>query len=380
MLKSTSALTRAFLMTILISVTCTLRLLAADPEPVKTDKEAVCTDCHTCKAPTKSNPCLYVCPRPRTARDADETPAYVNLNELEYEYYEVIFNHRLHAEMSAMSGECGDCHHFSNGRKMGACKECHPAGDVKDMRVPSLKAAYHRQCMNCHSDWSGVTSCEMCHVKKSVPAPALEPTRMAVTPSRRFFPEMNQPEKKVWHSAYGGGTVVTFFHKNHSENYGIDCATCHHAESCGSCHRKGTSTQRIRHSEEALHAICNTCHAEMGCQQCHLKVEASPFSHDRTGWPLGKYHGKAACRSCHGDPHHFEIPSRVCNNCHSHWTPATFDHVRTGLELSDVHRDNDCATCHPQRVFDASPNCTACHEADIAFPAKLPGTPMTPKP
>jgi hypothetical protein len=296
------------------------------------------------------------------------------MNELEFEYGPVEFNHRLHAEMSAMSGGCGDCHHQSGGRPIGACKECHPVGEVKDMLQPSLKAAYHRQCLNCHSAWSGVTSCEMCHVKKVVPGPATEtalPKVMKV--SRRFFPEIEQPEKKVWHSSYDGGTIVTFFHRNHSDSYGINCATCHHAESCGSCHRQGTTTQRVRHSEEALHAICNSCHAEMSCNQCHLKVEAQPFSHERTGWPLGRYHHRAACQSCHGDPHHFEKPSRVCNNCHSHWTPATFDHARTGLELSEVHRETDCAACHQQRVFDAVPTCTACHESNITYPAQLPG-------
>jgi hypothetical protein len=373
MLKRTSKLSLALLTILLTSATLMFRATAADPVPPKTAKEVVCGDCHTCTTPSKGDPCLSNCPRPRSTKDADESPAYVQLDELEYEYYEVVFNHRLHAEMSAMSGECGDCHHFTAGRPIGACKGCHPAGEVKDMKVPSLKAAYHRQCMNCHSAWSGVTSCEMCHVKKVTPAPASEPTRMATTPSRRFFPEMNQPEKKIWNSTYDGGTIVTFFHRNHSELYGIDCATCHHAEGCGSCHRKGTTTQQVRHSEEALHAICNSCHAEMSCQQCHAKTEAQPFSHDRTGWKLGKYHGKAACRSCHGDPHHFERPSRVCNDCHAHWTPATFEHARTGLELSENHRENDCASCHAQRLFDATPTCAACHDSDVSFPAKQPG-------
>jgi hypothetical protein len=336
--------------------------------------DVACSDCHTCKKPTTDDPCLISCPRSRaTKADISKGPSTVVLNELEWEYSAVVFNHRNHAEMSAMGGECSDCHHNSGGR-ITACKECHPVGEVAEMKQPGLKAAYHRQCMTCHQNWSGVTSCEMCHVKKNTPAKSAgEVYATPEQPSGRFFPPMDQPEKKVWQSSFDGGTVVTFFHQNHTEKYGVDCASCHHAEGCGSCHRKGTTTQTIRHSEEALHQICNGCHAEMSCKQCHQKEEAQPFSHDRTGWPLGKFHSRSACRNCHGELHHFNKPPTDCNSCHSHWNPSTFDHGRTGLVLNDTHKDLGCESCHTGRDFKAQPCCSECHEQNVSFPANLPG-------
>jgi hypothetical protein len=338
-------------------------------------KSAVCSDCHSCKKPTADNPCLITCPRSRAnPKDINSGPETVVLNELEWEYDAVVFNHRYHAEMSAMGGECTDCHHFSEGGRIASCKECHPVGDVSEMKQPGLKAAYHRQCMTCHQTWSGVTSCEMCHAKKNAPGFDITAQHdLNSEPSKRFFPPMNEPEKKVWQSTFDNGSVVTFFHKNHTEKYGVECATCHHAEGCGSCHRKGTTTQSVRHSEEALHGICNTCHAEMSCKQCHLKEEAQPFSHDRTGWPLGKYHKHSACRNCHGEPHHFNKPSPECNSCHSHWNTTTFDHGRTGLVLNETHKTLECENCHTKRDFKAPPACVECHGTDIAYPASLPG-------
>jgi len=105
-------------------------------------ENAACSDCHACKNPTTENPCLFRCPRPRvTKRDLDKGPEEIVLNELENEYDPVVFKHRRHASMSGMSGECEDCHHFSEGRRIGSCKECHPVNEVTEMRQPSLKGA-----------------------------------------------------------------------------------------------------------------------------------------------------------------------------------------------------------------------------------------------
>jgi hypothetical protein len=306
--------------------------------------------------------------------DLDKGPETVSLYELENEYDAVTFNHRLHAEMSAMGGECSNCHHFSEGGTISACKECHPTTGVEDHpRQPGLKGAYHRQCMKCHEEWSGVTSCEMCHAKKTTPGSPAKEMSGAYEQKSRFFPLIEQPEKKVWRSSYGGGTVVTLFHKHHTERYGIECASCHHAEGCGSCHRQGSTTQEIRHSEEALHAICNSCHAEMSCTQCHLKQEAAEFTHDKTGWPLSANHVSLPCRSCHGKPTHFSKPSPVCNSCHAKWNRGNFDHSRAGLVLSEPHLEIDCQSCHADRDFNQVPACTECHGTDLSFPSSLPG-------
>lgn len=337
-------------------------------------KNVVCSSCHQCKSPTKDAPCLDPCPRPRaTRKDLAKAPDTVILNELEFEYEGVVFNHGVHASMSAMGTECSACHHYSPDGIV-ACKECHLKGAEDNLEQPGLKGAYHRQCMACHQSWSGTTNCEICHVKKAVPGPVVEGEPVVAHPPRRFFRHVEEPEKKVWQSTYGGGTVVTLHHKAHVENYGIDCAACHHAEGCGSCHEQGKTTREVRHSEAALHAICNSCHAEMSCNQCHLKEEAVAFSHDRTGWPLNRYHRDLQCRACHGNPYHFTKPKSDCNNCHARWNPATFDHARTGFVLDDTHREFECVSCHENRVFDAGPSCVECHDTDFSYPAQVPGT------
>ena len=38
-----------------------------------------------------------------------------------------------------------------------------PTRATVDLRQPSLKGAYHRQCINCHLDWSHENACGFCH-------------------------------------------------------------------------------------------------------------------------------------------------------------------------------------------------------------------------
>jgi hypothetical protein len=349
-------------------------LLAQMPSEPMPSKNVVCSSCHKCRVPTKDKPCLDMCPRPRaTKKDLANTPNVVVLNELEYEYEGVVFNHRIHASMSAMGAECSVCHHYSEGGII-ACKECHMTGGEEHLEQPGLQGAYHRQCMSCHKSWSGGTNCETCHMKKPVPAVHEEGTPVEPHPARRFFRSIEAPEKKVWQSTYGGGTVVTLHHKAHVESYGIDCAACHHAEGCGSCHEQGKTAKRISHSEAALHGICNSCHAEMGCDQCHLKQEAVAFTHEQTGWPLNRFHRHLECRACHGNPYHFTKLKPACNTCHTRWNPATFDHGRTDFVLDDNHREFECESCHLERKFADAPVCSECHDAEYVYPAKVPGS------
>jgi hypothetical protein len=347
--------------------------------PQAKENAAECAQCHTCKTPDQKNPCLTLCPRPRaTSQDILEAPETVLLYELEDEYQPVTFNHRVHAKMSSMGGECSDCHHFGEGGRIESCKQCHSVSASEDMRQPGLKGAYHRQCMKCHEQWSGETNCEVCHAKKNVPGPTNFATTATPIPAMgghaRALPDMQQPDTKVWNSTYGGGTVVTLHHKNHTQRYGIDCAACHHAEGCGSCHHKQGSTAKVSHSEEVLHATCNACHSEMSCEQCHQKTEAPSFSHNQTGWPLNKAHSRLQCRACHGDPYHFTKPNPDCNGCHSSWTMGSFNHTVTGIALDDTHKEIGCEVCHVKKAYGDNPTCTECHEAAVAYPEKIPGS------
>jgi hypothetical protein len=356
-----------FSIVILASWFCTGQSTLAKPQ------NGGCAECHVCNNPTTVDPCLRDCPRPRTSKQEIAIgPDEIVINEIEWEYEGVVFAHKLHAGMTAVGKGCQSCHHFQEAGGITSCKNCHPA-EVTDEKLeqPGLKGAYHRQCLGCHQEWSHTTECDVCHAKKAEPAGP----QVGHYPPRQIQPfgNLQEPVKKVWQSTYGGGTVVTLHHRNHTEKYGAECSACHHAEGCGACHGKKETTTSVRHSEEALHAICNQCHAEMSCEQCHLKQEAAEFSHDRTGWPLGKRHAAIACRRCHGDPNHFTKPTPNCNSCHGKWDLTSFDHKRTGLVLSENHREAECTECHLHRDFAAKPSCANCHEADVAFPAMQPG-------
>ena len=82
-----------------------------------------------------------------------------------------------------------------------------------------------------------------------------------------------------------GGTVM-FEHAVHAEEYGLECATCHHAENlqegvsrCGDCHNPATAEFNLPDRMAAFHQSCMGCHEEIGsgpygkehCNQCHLK-------------------------------------------------------------------------------------------------------------
>ena len=67
---------------------------------------------------------------------------------------------------------CTGCHHNSPASlKPPQCASCHGEPfNPKKMSMPGLKAAYHQQCMNCHSamqlDKPQATACAECHKKK----------------------------------------------------------------------------------------------------------------------------------------------------------------------------------------------------------------------
>src|SRR3954471_5536178 len=107
-----------------------------------------------------------------TTRPIDRAPPLVVMNELEALYEPVPFDHQSHAKMSEMWDGCETCHHRkpnpatrpvdlpatrtqSDAAAIPKCSHCHEASaEGVDLRRPSLKAAYHRQCLNCHREWT----------------------------------------------------------------------------------------------------------------------------------------------------------------------------------------------------------------------------------
>jgi hypothetical protein len=354
-------------------------------------EELHCNFCHTCDKPTKRLPCLRGCPRTSAAAIAREMsqkriPDEAILDELEELYLPVRFDHKGHAHMADMVEGCAVCHHYTpEGTARPACKTCHEvAANREDLRKPSLKAAYHRQCMGCHRAWSGETECAACHPPKAGEGQKI-PTRQELLD--KMSDPIKMPREKIYEPQAKPkvGARIIFRHKEHVDRFGITCAECHREDSCSRCHQLTEEKQPRASTSQGCHGPCAACHDvdnRDACDHCHWKKgerKPQPFDHDNTAWPLSKYHAELACRTCH-EAVPFRKLDRNCNTCHSRWEPATFDHAVTGQVLDKNHEEIDCADCHAGRQFDSPPKCNECHDEDdgIAFPAKRPGPVVVP--
>ena len=310
-------------------------------------------------------------------------PRVVILDDLEKLYLPVPFDHEGHANMAAMASGCATCHHFTpEGLEHPACRTCHdPALGSGDIAKPGLKGAYHRQCMSCHREWSGETSCNACHRPK---AGAAAKGELSVPPTPgdligRMHPPIPEPVEELYStvSKEEKSTKVLFRHKQHIHAYGLRCAECHREDGCNRCHGEHKEhVQQVRTFEQH-HKPCLDCHREDTCESCHFDSSAaapSVFSHDRTGWPLTRYHADKGCRACHASVP-FGRLDRACDSCHASWNPTNFDHRVTGQTLDDNHQRIDCVDCHAERSFEMPPTCDGCHDEDdgVKYPERRPG-------
>ncbi len=291
----------------------------------------------------------------------ETAPETVILDELEDAYEPVPFDHLSHAKMAEMWNGCVTCHHRTpqvveqsdesttltlllaktqeDAGEIPACKSCHAVlADEGDIRMPSLKGAYHRQCLNCHQEWMHENACVICHEPKDnghtvqgAPSPGDIMGRM--------HPPIPEPDDKHYDTRFtpaDGGNVL-FRHREHTVDFGIKCVNCHRKDNCSHCHggSEDTSAQkplRPGMTWEASHEPCMACHQKDRCRHCHYKDGQPP--------------------------------------------PSAFDHRRTGQELDEEHLSLACALCHEDLQFEPTPTCgsTECHpDSRIEYPDQLPG-------
>lgn len=349
-----------------------LPALAAD-DPHDEFKNIDCTECHYCKTPTAEDRCLKACPT-MTAREVtskhsvSEAPDSILLGYIADLYKPVRFDHKAHAGMAEMGLKCATCHHYSPPGHIPPCRECH-GGETNpnNLRQPGLKGAYHRHCLSCHREWSHETKCVLCHL----PANG---SMMSVVPDTTDIlgiahPVIEEPTKRIYHTPYPDGPMVTFYHEEHVQLYGLPCAGCHQDENCSRCHdisRARPNPENVtdlQHMEE-VHSVCNGCHGDDKCMKCHDTKEKPPFTHATTGWPLNRFHQKLGCRSCHPTGKPISRLDNRCQTCHGGWNRENFNHVVTGLRLDEIHVEFDCENCHIDRQFDKKPTCIECHEEE----------------
>ena len=256
-------------------------------------------------------------------------PDVVLLSQLSRDYEPVIFAHRLHAQMSELTGGCAVCHHLNPAGRILACSDCHSAKQTGTILKPDLRGAYHRLCLECHREWNQNTKCELCHSVKTAQSPPV------VVPASGdimgiLHPDVQTPVVKIFETPYPLGKLVTFPHQEHVQRFGFQCADCHHQEDCSDCHQPQAAAQHFKSLSE-MHAVCARCH-------------------QTTGGP------------------------QVCGRCHSDQQLPPFNHKQVGLVLSDDHQIASCTDCHVGARYHQKPTCSGCHGADLSYPAQLPGT------
>ena len=357
------------------------------PHNLSSELRNRCAMCHTCTTPTRSDPCLTVCARvkdPTGVHRPEDGPSVVLMDSKDGQYGPVVFSHRTHSQMTDMLGACYGCHHYNDtALNILSCRSCHPAQRKREsINLPDLTAAYHRQCLDCHRQWSGSLECSSCHIGKTEGKTA-EQILEGFTRGRKDHPPVEAPAKKVYTTHEQDGSVVTFHHADHANRFGIKCVDCHRQEGCIGCHDRRPAEVREKAAAErktdfdALHARCSSCHADESCDACHAKTEAPPFDHARSSeWGLKSYHASLACSRCHGPGKSFKGLNKDCAACHRKWEAGSFTHAVTGLKLDEMHEALDCADCHAGKDFGKTPTCSGCHP-DKEFPRFRPGKIVT---
>jgi hypothetical protein len=285
------------------------------------------------------------CAGTATTRSTELGPDVVVLKELVALYEPVPFDHRAHAGMSQMWNGCTTCHHRSPqpttqsttkpldvrdqnaSETVPACRSCHEVGDDRaDVRMPSLKGAYHRQCLNCHKEWTHENACVMCHkpLNGRDAGQEIEPTPDDIV--GRMHPPIVPPKENVYAMRFtpAAGGRVTFRHDEHVGAFGLRCVNCHHENRCSNCHdsNAGTTTGRLLRPGRTWrdsHGPCVSCHQQDHCDHCHYPEDqrAPPaFEHQFTGQVLDKDHAQLACAKCHAQLKLTEPPTCGGARCH----------------------------------------------------------------
>lgn len=337
-----------------------------------------CSTCHTCEIPTKENPCLIVCPRESMVtidKRPSDGPKILTIDRFKKQtdiYEPVKFSHFAHAEMSDMGGGCKMCHHYNPPGNVIGCVDCHELDRKRaDVSKPDLKGAYHRQCIDCHRAWSGNTDCVYCHQVKGKQPVAVKDKNLT---RESIHPKIVVPEKIHYDTKTDKGKLVTFRHKEHIEQFNLNCEDCHSNESCVKCHTSiKKQTAPFKKSVTEKHRICSDCHTTTSsCNSCHSNTETPGFNHKaKSNFDLSKFHSKLSCSRCHTSKGKYTGLISECVSCHGVWTQENFKHRISGLELDDAHLTLDCGDCHKEKNY-SNPICTDCHE-EKTYPKEKPG-------
>jgi hypothetical protein len=187
---------------------------------------------------------------------------------------DVIFDHDYHVSFS----ECNDCHHGYDEEGEAPdfemnCRACHYYGE--ESKTPSGDETHVHyigaNCIHCHEDMSMEVSCDSCHIRQGY----------AFEASGSVMPPL--PESVLFDTDNG---EVIFDHPFHlSEDIGEPCSSCHHTyletegmegmrreKRCRACHYDLSDLIPEYDDEYHMRYIgvnCAECHDAEDCGTCH---------------------------------------------------------------------------------------------------------------
>ncbi len=335
----------------------------------------------------ETGPCYCPCAKERDVRrdsraagDAPDAgtpevnlPDECRLYHLAEQYSPVVFSHTNHVEYA---DNCATCHHHSSRVEVAPpCRECHGVTSG-DLRLPGLKGAYHRQCMNCHREMgSGPLDCVGCHALAD--GAVKDATAMAL--------ESVGDNVLLGHLAqeFGG---VNFKHRLHVD-VTDSCSECHHQEkgydktpACRECHN---TRDDLKH---AYHEQCLACHQTTSAKKQSLMEDlTAQLSAARNAGKTDEI--ETLTKRIEGERERGSSPLG-CKDCHlPKKAPASVDlgqveqlfgtvkfnhttHAETTTFCTDCHHTNKdhgllepCRACHPDKDHPGKPGVTKAQTA-----------------
>lgn len=147
--------------------------------------EAACKACHSGPQPalaklTEPPPAAQPLGMPTLPAASEDFPTEVVIDTLADQYQpsklphreivETLSKNRIKSALvtrfhdTTQAVPCSGCHHRSpHGERPPPCRACHTDASHPTKDLPSLVAAYHRQCIGCHQQMGLETGCTTCH-------------------------------------------------------------------------------------------------------------------------------------------------------------------------------------------------------------------------
>ncbi len=224
----------------------------------------------------------------------------------------VVFDHKVHVEKYAL--ECVACHHELS---------------------PNTASSADLEVLDCGS----------CH---------------GILFDEKFVAEHQDMEKGIYTSKMQCATChhieftkTDWGHDMHSEDFGLDCTSCHHEDTdiepepqnCANCHFTGytPADDPMPSLKNAVHIRCMTCHQDYydeglnGCASCHYDEPTKDILEENPDFEFNA--DQMTCKACHEDvPANELILPRMdafhnsCAGCH--------------IEVKKGPTVDDCAQCH----------------------------------